>query len=71
MNVATTPFGAGADRREGSGRGEPPVAADRPAARPRVAVEELFRGTREVTIVHGAEEYRLRLTRNGRLILTK
>ena len=32
---------------------------------------ELFVGTREVTIHHGAEIYRLRLTGQNKLILTK
>jgi hemin uptake protein HemP len=30
-----------------------------------------MRGTRELTIVHAGEEYRLRITRNDKLILTK
>lgn len=33
--------------------------------------EDLLRGRREVIIEHGAEIYRLRLTRNGKLILQK
>lgn len=33
--------------------------------------DELLRGTREVLIRHGAEIYRLRHTRNDKLILTK
>ena len=33
--------------------------------------EELFEGTRELVIQHGQEEYRLRLTNQGKLILTK
>jgi hemin uptake protein HemP len=32
---------------------------------------ELLRGGREVLIAHQEEIYRLRLTRNGKLILTK
>ncbi|MFZ2403705.1 MAG: hemin uptake protein HemP, partial [Methylobacter sp.] len=32
---------------------------------------ELFGTTREVVIEHSGEEYRLRLTRQGKLILTK
>jgi hemin uptake protein HemP len=31
----------------------------------------LFRGDREVVIVHNSEEYRLRITRADKLILTK
>lgn len=33
--------------------------------------EQLFRGRREVPIVHNGEAYRLRLTRLGKMILTK
>ncbi len=33
--------------------------------------EELLGGRREVIIEHGSEIYRLRLTRNGKLILQK
>lgn len=32
---------------------------------------ELFHGGNEVVIVHKGEEYRLRITRNEKLILTK
>jgi hemin uptake protein HemP len=32
---------------------------------------ELFAGARELLIEHGNEEYRLRLTNQGKLILTK
>lgn len=44
----------------------------RPApARPVVRSQDLFREAREVLIVHREEEYRLRITRAGKLILTK
>jgi hemin uptake protein HemP len=33
--------------------------------------EDLLRGASEVRIVHGNDVYRLRLTHNGRLILSK
>jgi len=33
--------------------------------------EQLFRGRRHVTIEHEGEVYQLRVTRNGKLILTK
>lgn len=36
-----------------------------------VSSEELFQGQRELLIVHAGETYRLRLTRNGKLILNK
>lgn len=37
----------------------------------RVDSEALFGGGREILIVHGKEEYRLRITSTGKLILTK
>lgn len=37
----------------------------------RVDSRELFIGTREITILHGEEAYRLRLTAQNKLILTK
>jgi hemin uptake protein HemP len=36
-----------------------------------VRSEELLAGQREILIIHDQEVYRLRLTRNGKLILTK
>ena len=41
------------------------IAADRIDSR------DLFINTREITIAHGAEVYRLRLTAQNKLILTK
>src|SRR5262245_2767304 len=37
----------------------------------RYVVAELLQGGREVILVHGGSEYRLRITGNGKLILTK
>ena len=34
-------------------------------------IEQLFDGFREIRLFHGCKEYRLRLTRNDKLILTK
>lgn len=42
-----------------------------PALRQRLNSAELFGTGREVVIEHAGEEYRLRLTRQGKLILTK
>ena len=48
-----------------------------PAARPaddgerQLASAALFQGRREVVIVHRGQAYRLRITRAGKLILTK
>lgn len=39
--------------------------------RKRIETAELMQGTREVILVHEGEEYLLRITKNGRLILTK
>jgi hemin uptake protein HemP len=41
------------------------------AGRPTVRSTDLFQGGKEVVIRHGSEEYRLRITRAGKLILTK
>ncbi|MCI0733027.1 MAG: hemin uptake protein HemP [Methylococcaceae bacterium] len=41
------------------------------ARRPYLRSADLFGGAREVVIEHAGEEYRLRLTRQGKLILTK
>jgi hemin uptake protein HemP len=46
--------------------------ADSGDSSPRIiAVAELLGGGREVIIQHGAQSYRLRLTANDKLILTK
>ena len=38
---------------------------------PRIPVSDLLGGGREAVLVHDSTEYRLRLTSNGKLILTK
>ena len=57
-----------------------PVAGERDPARPgkrtpakprRVRIEDLLGGGRELIIEHRNEEYRLRMTSNSKLILTK
>jgi hemin uptake protein HemP len=49
---------------------EPSIIA--PAAKkPRVESSHLFQGNNEIVIVHQKEEYNLRITKNGKLILTK
>jgi hemin uptake protein HemP len=49
------------------------VAGDRHIAMVdhRIDSSELFVTNREITIVHGADHYRLRLTAQNKLILTK
>jgi hemin uptake protein HemP len=37
----------------------------------RIAIGDLLEGRREVVLLHDGTEYRLRLTSNGKLILTK
>jgi len=51
----------------------PPVKKPMPAAKPvkRIAVRDLLDGGREAVLLHDGDEYRLRLTSNGKLILTK
>jgi hemin uptake protein HemP len=39
--------------------------------KPRIESSHLFQGEREIVIVHQTKEYSLRITRNGKLILTK
>ncbi|HEY1235046.1 MAG TPA: hemin uptake protein HemP [Candidatus Binatia bacterium] len=39
--------------------------------KPRIESHHLFQGNSEIVIVHQNEEYSLRITRNGKLILTK
>ena len=36
-----------------------------------ISATHLFQGRQEIQIVHHGETYRLRITRNGKLILTK
>lgn len=38
---------------------------------PKLDVQTLLRGGREAILLNGTEEYRLRITSNGKLILTK
>lgn len=47
----------------------PPVPCKPPPRR--LASSDLFAGRREIVIVHGTVEYRLRQTSQGKLILTK
>ena len=44
-----------------------------PSSQPvkRIAVRDLLDGRREAVLLHDGAEYRLRLTSNGKLILTK
>lgn len=53
-------------KREGKDKDPPPVRRDRP-----LDASELFRGRRDIAIEFRGEIYRLRITRNDKLILTK
>lgn len=59
---------AWADRAPSDPAGGAPTS---PLARRSVASDDLFQGLRELVILHRNEEYRLRITRAGTLILTK
>jgi hemin uptake protein HemP len=48
----------------------PPADSPPPLER-EVASAALFQGRREIIIVHHGQEYRLRITRTDKLILTK
>ena len=48
---------------------ESPIAPT--GRKPRIESERLFVGSSEIVIVHRDEEYSLRITKNGKLILTK
>lgn len=52
-------------------RSEPMPPSPVASAHPSIESNALLRGTREVLIRHGGEVYRLRHTRNDKLILTK
>lgn len=57
---------------EASARGQTTSAAAPARPQPaRIEAASLFGGGRELVIVHQEEEYRLRVTRKGKLILTK
>jgi len=45
------------------------AAAENPPTK-RIASSELFGGAREIVIEHGGRIYRMRITQNGKLILT-
>ncbi len=50
----------------------PPVNRSSAATRPRrIKVSELLQAEREVILEHEGQDYRLRITANGKLILTK
>lgn len=48
-----------------------PLPGQPPSLQDTVPAELLFRGRQEVLIRHNGEHYRLRITKSGKLILTK
>jgi hemin uptake protein HemP len=50
---------------------KPPADSPNVAQTPVFDVRELLAGGREVIIIHAGERYRLRVTANDKLILTK
>lgn len=59
------------DAASGSGRRSTPAARKIDLVGDRLESRDLFVGTREIIITHGADNYRLRLTSQNKLILTK
>jgi hemin uptake protein HemP len=58
--------------RQQDSQSTPPVSRSPPGTRPkRIKVSELLQGEREVILEHDSQDYRLRITANGKLILTK
>jgi hemin uptake protein HemP len=55
---------------DGQGQGDKPAAAGASTPR-RLQVSALLAGAREVILEHDGQDYRLRITANGKLILTK
>jgi len=48
-----------------------PLARVAPLRPPRISTERLMGNRREIILQHGVDEYRLRITSTGKLILTK
>jgi hemin uptake protein HemP len=54
-----------------SGDAKPLTPGSRSRPPVRIAIRDLLAGGREAVLLHEGIEYRLRLTSNGKLILTK
>jgi hemin uptake protein HemP len=52
-------------------RREPPALSGSYRPRKRITTLDLMQGAREIIILHQGEEYLLRITKTGKLILTK
>lgn len=49
----------------------PPSGPETGSRRKVLRTQDLFEGSVEIILLHASQEYRLRVTRNGKLILTK
>jgi hemin uptake protein HemP len=49
----------------------PETASERQSAIPRISASTLLASSREIILVHKEQEYRLRITSNDKLLLTK
>ena len=58
-----------ADANDHTTQPEPPHETQ--SKKVRVPVSDILQGGREAIIEHGGQDYRLRITANGKLILTK
>lgn len=54
-----------------AGNSDQPDTRQQPANRRVLLAAELFRGDKEVVIHHDGHDYRLRITRQNKMILTK
>jgi len=52
-------------------RPQPPAALAPGPQRKRISTADLMQGAREIIVLHQGEEYLLRITKAGKLILTK
>jgi hemin uptake protein HemP len=52
-------------------RHEPSAAPGSCPQRKRITTTDLMQGAREIIVLHQGEEYLLRITKSGKLILTK
>jgi hemin uptake protein HemP len=59
------------DQREMTTLPDDAVALDVPVGQPVFTTEQLFGSTNEIAIVHQGQTYRLRITRQGKLVLNK
>ncbi len=59
------------DKKSNTGKPNHHPADNRQPVPPHLSTDKLFNGARELIIEHTGEEYRLRITSKGKLILTK